>query len=157
MFAAAPLVADDDQVAIGLPDTIWFPEDVLRRLPDDRLSFLLFPVERPEFFDAVLLDGDAVTRIEVKSSEPGSNWIWGAFKMPGRVFHELRSLWAEREEADEYLGSLVNAWLARGGRALGIKAGASYVDVGTPGRGFTISSSAGSRPPRNISWAIFPM
>jgi hypothetical protein len=34
-------------VLVGLPDTIWFPEDGLRALPDDRLSFLLFPVKNP--------------------------------------------------------------------------------------------------------------
>ena len=29
------------------------------------------------------------------------------------------------------MGTLVNAWLAQGGRAVGVKAGRSYVDVGT--------------------------
>jgi hypothetical protein len=37
----------------------------------------------------------------------------------------------ERNRRDEYIGTLVNAWLARGGNALGIRAGESYVDVGT--------------------------
>src|SRR3712207_9385153 len=52
IFRALPLVAPDEPVIVGLPDTIWFPADALAGLPDDRLSFLLFPVERPEFFDA---------------------------------------------------------------------------------------------------------
>ena len=30
-----------------------------------------------------------------------------------------------------YVGTLVNAWLARGGEARGVRAGESYVDVGT--------------------------
>ena len=42
---------------VGLPDTVWFPVDGLRRLPDDTLSFLLFPVAHPELFDAVVTDG----------------------------------------------------------------------------------------------------
>ena len=32
---------------------------------------------------------------------------------------------------DEYFGTLVNAYLAQGGRAIGVKAGSAYVDVGT--------------------------
>ena len=51
--------------------------------------------------------------------------------MPGTVLHGLHALWLERERRDEFIGTLVNAWLARGGRALGVRAGESYVDVGT--------------------------
>jgi glucose-1-phosphate thymidylyltransferase len=132
LFRACPLVHPDEPVAVGLPDTVWFPRDALTRLPDDRLSFLLFPTPRPELFDAVLLDDrDRLTQIQVKSRGARSQWIWGAFKMPGRVFHDLASLWHAREHADEYLGTLVNAWLERGGEALGVRAGERYVDVGT--------------------------
>jgi len=51
--------------------------------------------------------------------------------MPGAVLSELHALWHERECRDEYFGTLVNAWLARGGTAVGVRAGTSYVDVGT--------------------------
>jgi len=132
IFRAAPLIHPDEPVAVGLPDTIWFPEDALARLPDDRLSFLLFPVDRPEFFDAVVTDQDGrVEEIQVKSRQARSRWIWGAFKAPGRVFHELHAFWRAREEPDEYVGTLVNAWLAQGGEATGVRAGEGYVDVGT--------------------------
>jgi len=132
IFRAAPLVALDEQVLIGLPDTIWFPDDAFLALDDGALSFLLFPVEHPEFFDAVLLRGESeVQEIQVKQAGAQSNWIWGAFKMPGRVLHELRELWCERDQRDEYVGTLVNAYLDRGGRALGVRAGQAYVDVGT--------------------------
>src|SRR5690606_10590831 len=108
------------------------PDGALASLPDDELSFLLFPVERPERFDAVALDRDErVLEIRVKQANPGTNWIWGAFKMPGAVFHALRALWLERQCTDEYFGTLVNAYLARGGKARGVKAGSAYVDVGT--------------------------
>ena len=40
-------------------------------------------------------------------------------------------LWLARDRADEYVGTLVNAWLARGGEAWGVRAGGAYVDVGT--------------------------
>jgi glucose-1-phosphate thymidylyltransferase len=134
IFRACPLVGPDEPVLVGLPDTIWFPADALARLPDDRLSFLLFPVDRPELFDAVVLgQDDRVEEIQVKSAEARSHWVWGAFKMPGRVLHELHALWQRPERGDEYIGTLVNAWLAAGNMALGVKAGESYVDVGTLG------------------------
>jgi dTDP-glucose pyrophosphorylase len=132
VFRALPLIAPDEQVLIGLPDTIWFPDDALARLPDDRLSFLLFPVDRPELFDAVVLDDDnAVLEIQVKRPGASSRWIWGAFKMTGAILRDLHTLWQARNQADEYVGTLVNAWLQMGGKALGVPAGQSYVDVGT--------------------------
>src|SRR3954468_2470458 len=51
--------------------------------------------------------------------------------MPGAVLHELHDLWLRRDPRDEYFGTLVNAYLALGGRAVGVKSGESYVDVGT--------------------------
>ncbi|MER9952004.1 sugar phosphate nucleotidyltransferase [Mesorhizobium sp. M0047] len=132
IFRAVPLVASDETVLIGLPDTIWFPEEGFSRLPDDKLSFLLFPVDRPELFDAVILEQDGrVQAIQVKQQDAATNWIWGAFKMPGHVFHQLAALWRERDRSDEYIGTLVNAYLAAGGEAFGVKAGTAYVDVGT--------------------------
>jgi dTDP-glucose pyrophosphorylase len=134
IFRALPLVRPEEPVIVGLPDTVWFPENGLAELPDDLLSFLLFPVEHPEFFDAVVLgERDRVLEIRVKQPDAGSRWIWGAFKMPGRVLHELHALWRERLCVDEFIGTLVNAYLERGGEAVGIKAGRSYVDVGTLG------------------------
>jgi glucose-1-phosphate thymidylyltransferase len=112
-------------------DTIWFPDTALRELPDDELSFLLFPVERPELFDAVVLQDDRVREIQVKRPGATSKWIWGAFKMPGRILDELHELWQMRGQQDEYVGSLVNAWISAGGVAHGVRAGVSYVDVGT--------------------------
>ena len=50
IFRATPLIAPDEPVIVGLPDTIWFPADALRALPDDRLSFLLFPVDRSKWY-----------------------------------------------------------------------------------------------------------
>jgi glucose-1-phosphate thymidylyltransferase len=132
VFRALPLIARDEQVLVGLPDTIWFPEDALTQLPDDRLSFLLFPVAQPELFDAVVCDAAwNVREIQVKQRDAASHWIWGAFKMPGAVLRDLFDLWNARGCEDEYVGTLVNAWLARGGEARGVPAGESYVDVGT--------------------------
>jgi dTDP-glucose pyrophosphorylase len=132
VFRAAPLIGPDDFALVGLPDTIWFPDEALATLPDEGLSFLCFPVDRPQFFDAVVAGADgAVEEIQVKHPQPRSTWIWGAFKMSGAVFHDLFNLWREEGRGDEYIGTLVNAYLARGGRAKAVKTGRAYVDVGT--------------------------
>ncbi len=133
IFCAAPLVGADEDVLLGLPDTVWFPENGLAQLPAGELAFLLFPVEHPQFFDAVVTDASgAVLRIEVKQPHPASSLVWGAVRMPGRTFHSLRALWLRPEQRDEYLGTLTNAWLAQGGSAVGVAAGTHYVDTGTP-------------------------
>jgi tRNA (mo5U34)-methyltransferase len=132
IFRALPFIHPEEMVIVGLPDTIWFPADGLCALSDDVFSFLLFPVERPELFDAVVTDGEGrVLEIQVKQPRADSDWIWGAFKMPGAVLHDLFELWCGRERRDEYIGTLVNAYLAKGGQAVGVRAGQSYVDVGT--------------------------
>jgi len=132
IFRALPLVPPEEDVLVGLPDTIWFPQEALTHLPARQLSFLLFPVDRPELFDAVVLGPrDEVREIQVKVARPASHWVWGAFRMSGTIFRELHALWIERRQADEYIGTLVNAWLEAGGIARGVKAGRSYVDVGT--------------------------
>jgi glucose-1-phosphate thymidylyltransferase len=132
VFTAGLLVAPDETVVVGLPDTVWFPDDALCALPATPLSFLLFPVTQPELFDAVLLsDDDQVREIRVKQRDPGTQWIWGAFKMPGEIFHQLHRLWLSRDKQDEYFGSLVNAYITAGGVAVARKAGHTYIDVGT--------------------------
>jgi glucose-1-phosphate thymidylyltransferase len=131
LFRALPLIAPEEEVLVGLPDTVWFPEDGYCRL-EGGLSFLLFHVDRPELFDAVVMDGHGgVREIQVKSPRPKTQWVWGAFRLHARVLHELNALWLERQREDEYLGTLINEYLARGGRATGIPAGEAYVDTGT--------------------------
>jgi dTDP-glucose pyrophosphorylase len=134
LFRALPFVADEDLAYVGLPDTIWFPEDGLASLEteDDDLSFLLFPVDHPELFDAVVVDDRGlVLDVQVKSPSPRSRWVWGAFRVRGRVLRELHALWLAPDRRDEYFGTLVNAYLARGGKARGVTSGRAYVDVGT--------------------------
>jgi glucose-1-phosphate thymidylyltransferase len=132
LFSALPLITPDDQIVVGLPDTVWFPVEGFQLLPDDRLSFLLFPVAKPELFDAVITDErGAVQEIQVKRLGAASRWVWGAFKLSGGVLTDLHRLWCQRKQSDKYLGTLVNAYLSAGGNAVGIKRGESYVDVGT--------------------------
>jgi glucose-1-phosphate thymidylyltransferase len=132
LFRARQVISADDHVLIGLPDTIWFPPDGFALLPNEGLSFLLFPVQQPQYFDAVVSDAnDEVAEIQVKQPEPRSNWIWGAVKMDGATYHALHDLWSRPGRRDEYLGTLVNAYLSEGGGAIGVRAGLAYVDVGT--------------------------
>jgi dTDP-glucose pyrophosphorylase len=132
IFRALPFIDPNEPVLIGLPDTIWFPEDGLAQLADDRFSFLLFPVDEPRHFDSVERDEDGrVTHIRVKQADARSRWIWGAFKMPGCTLRALFDLWVQRNRSDEYIGTLVNAWIQSGGEAWGVPAGKTYYDVGT--------------------------
>ncbi|HSV13768.1 MAG TPA: nucleotidyltransferase family protein [Tepidisphaeraceae bacterium] len=132
IFHALPFIGTGEDVVVGLPDTVWFPEDGLCALPDGKLSFLLFPVSHPEFFDAVVTNEHGeVVEVQVKRPDAESHWVWGAFKIPQSVLMDLHEIWREREMHDEYIGTLVNEYLRRGGHAVGVPAGESYVDVGT--------------------------
>jgi len=132
IFQALPLVHPEEEAVVGLPDTIWFPADGLAALPAGAFSFLVFPVDDPALFDAVVTGAnDSVLEIQVKDPRAKSSWIWGAFRFPGSVLHGLHRLWISRGRKDEYLGTLVNAYLAAGGKAWAVRAGKAYVDVGT--------------------------
>jgi glucose-1-phosphate thymidylyltransferase len=67
----------------------------------------------------------------VKHPTPRSHWIWGALRLRGDTFHDLADLWRQPSRGDEYFGTLVNAYLARGGKARAVRSGVAYVDVGT--------------------------
>jgi glucose-1-phosphate thymidylyltransferase len=135
VFRAEPFARFHEQVLIGLPDTVWFPENAYGRALDRRdaeVNLVLFPVEKPSAFDAVICDAqNFVTQVEVKISTPHSRWIWGAITASGQAFHELRLLWESRHRRDEYLGTLLNAYLAAGNSVRGHHVGETYIDVGT--------------------------
>ena len=131
LFRALQVVREHEDVLIGLPDTVWFPVSGFQLLPSDQLAFLLFPVDEPWRFDAVVTDGQRVTEVQVKAPHPDSHWVWGAFRMPTDTLRELHELWRQADRQDEYVGTLVNAYLRRGGRAVGVPAGERYFDVGT--------------------------
>lgn len=133
IFRALPLIASEEPALIGLPDTIWFPEDGFRRLaPHEELGFLCFPVDNPEHFDAVVANREGVVEeIQVKTVEARSSWVWGAFSAKGAILSSLHELWLERAAREPYIGTLVNAWITKGGRARAVRAGHRYIDVGT--------------------------
>lgn len=135
LFRAEPFARNHDQVLIGLPDTIWFPENAyipaLER-DDADVNLVLFPVDNPTVFDAVVCDDlGYVKEVQVKKKNASSNWIWGAVTAKGESFHHLKLLWEARHRSDEYLGDLLNAYIAAGNVVRGRFCGEIYMDVGT--------------------------
>ena len=134
LFRAEPFARHHDKVLIGLPDTIWFPENAYKPTIEGGadVSLVLFPVAEPQHFDAVIADDNGyVTRVEVKQPDAHSPWVWGAVTATGAAFHELRLLWEARHRQDEYLGHLLNAYIGAGGAVRAKAVGELYMDVGT--------------------------
>lgn len=135
LFRAEPFARHHDKVLIGLPDTIWFPENGYHKVLDFEqagVNLLTFPVNDPQNFDAVLSDESGlVEQVKVKQADAGTPWVWGAVTSTGEAFHALKLLWESRHRADEYLGHLLNAYMAAGDRVRAVGAGEKYMDVGT--------------------------
>jgi len=136
LFRAEAFARQHQQVLIGLPDTIWFPENAYRPALDalngTEVSLVLFPVPNPEAFDAVACDDlGYVRKVQVKTPAAESNWIWGAITATGEAFHSLKLLWESRHRADQYIGDLFNAYIAAGNSIRGSHVGEMYLDVGT--------------------------
>src|SRR5690348_7462014 len=73
LFRAESFARSHDQVLIGLPDTIWFPENAYLpalRLDRSDCNLVLFPVNNPSVFDAVVCDElGYVQEVQVKKKE----------------------------------------------------------------------------------------
>jgi len=137
LFRAEPFAIHHERILIGLPDTIWFPENGYRSAlsmleGSSDVSLLLFPVTNPSAFDAAISDEHGyVQEIEVKRSNPRSHWVWGAITSTGEAFRNLKLLWDSRHRQDEYLGHLLNAYIGAGNTVRSTCAGEIYMDVGT--------------------------
>jgi glucose-1-phosphate thymidylyltransferase len=136
LFRAEPFTPQHSQVLIGLPDTIWFPENAYRSAldahPDANVNLVLFPVLDASAFDAVVTDQlGYVQEVEVKKPDAHSHWIWGAVTATSDSFRALKLLWESRHHDDEYLGDLLNAYIAAGNAVRGCHVGEHYMDVGT--------------------------
>jgi dTDP-glucose pyrophosphorylase len=138
LFHAEPFAREHDKVLIGLPDTIWFPENGFHSalLPESfrnaGVNLLLFPVNEPQHFDAVITDDHGyVQRVDVKKPRVESHWVWGAVTTTGTAYRDLKLLWESRHREDEYLGDLLNASIAAGNIVRATAAGELYMDIGT--------------------------
>ena len=135
LFRAEAFAHQHDEVLIGLPDTVWFPENAYYPALNQEMAgvnLVLFPVKNPALFDAVVCDQqNFVTKVEVKVPTPQSNWIWGAITTSGDAFRSLKLLWEARHREDEYLGTLLNAYIDAGNTVRGHHVGETYIDVGT--------------------------
>jgi hypothetical protein len=69
--------------------------------------------------------------VEVKREDAHSQWVWGAVTTTGPAFRALKLLWESRHREDEYLGHLLNAYIAAGNLVRSTSAGELYMDVGT--------------------------
>jgi dTDP-glucose pyrophosphorylase len=138
LFRAEPFTRGHERVLIGLPDTIWFPENgyltalAPEHFRDAGVNLLLFPVDHPQHFDSVITDElGYVRRVDVKKPDFDSYWVWGAVTTSGEAFRGLKLLWESRHRQDEYLGDLLNASIAAGNIVRATVAGEIYMDVGT--------------------------
>lgn len=136
LFRAEPFARHQGQVLIGLPDTIWFPENAyhtaLETTGGAGVNLVCFPVLNPSAFDAVVSDDlGYVQSVEVKRKDAHSHWVWGAVTATGEAFHALKLLWDSRHREDEYLGHLLNAYLDAGNIIRATHCGEKYIDVGT--------------------------
>lgn len=133
LFRAVPFAAPDEPVLIGLPDTVWLPADAFAAGLRPQVHLITFPVAEPEHFDAVIpAEGDRVARVEVKRPGGRDRRVWGAITSPGEQFLALHRLWLARQRRDEFLGDLLNAWIAAGHPVTFDRQGTEYWDIGTP-------------------------
>src|ERR1051325_2592054 len=136
LFRTEPFARHFKQVLIGLPDTIWFPENAYHQaLKNNRgagVNLVCFPVVNASAFDAVVSDDQGwVQSVEVKRSDAHSLWIWGAVTASGEAFCHLKLLWEARHRRYEYLGHLINAYIRAGNTVRATHCGEKYMDVGT--------------------------
>ena len=137
---ATELVADA-VVAVGFPDIVLQPDDILARALDRQRAtgadvvLGLLPARRPEKVDMVALDGNgAVVGIEIKPASTTLRYAWVvAVWTPAftRFLHEYAA--APQDHGRElYVGDVILAARSEGIRVDGVVAEeGSFFDVGT--------------------------
>jgi glucose-1-phosphate thymidylyltransferase len=121
-------LGDDDEVALGLPDSIWEPLDgfarVLDALEGDTAVVVgLFRSSEPKRGDVVELEPDGdVARVHVKPVDPPGDLIWGIAAARAGALLRL-------QDHDEP-GRLFDE-LAREGRARSVRFPGEFIDIGT--------------------------
>ena len=143
--AAAPFL-EDRLAALGFPDILVQPRDLLARLVRHReaaqadVALALAPCERPQASDLVEVDARGyVRRFEIKPERTELKWTW-AFALWTPRFTKFVSRWCERFNArsarlgrEPQMGDLFSAALAERVEiaALALPE-ARLLDIGTP-------------------------
>ena len=99
-FSSCPSSWATSRSLSGSPTRSGSRKDGFRRA--SRRQALLpasFLSRAPNFSTRSFSAGIASSKIEVKQPGDASRWVWGAFKMPARVFHELHALLEARGAA----------------------------------------------------------
>ncbi|MBD0291000.1 MAG: NTP transferase domain-containing protein [Thermoleophilia bacterium] len=115
-------------VLIGLPDSLWQPEDgfakLVAQLTDGADVVLgLFRSREPERCDVVTVDSEGrVLSVEPKPQAPRSHLVWGCLAARAGA---LAGLSGHDEPGDLF------DLLARSGRVRGVDLGTEFVDIGT--------------------------
>jgi glucose-1-phosphate thymidylyltransferase len=143
--AAAPFL-DEKLAALGFPDILVQPRDLLARLVRHRestqadVALALAPCERPAASDLVEIDArGCVRRIEIKPERTELKWTW-AFALWTPRFTRFLARWCERFDArsarlarEPQMGDVLAAALAERVeiQALALPE-ARLLDIGTP-------------------------
>ena len=143
--AAAPFL-EDRLVALGFPDILVQPRDLLARLVRHReaaqadVALALAPCERPSASDLVDVDARGVVRrLEIKPERTDLRWTW-AFALWTPRFTKFLARWCEGFSArsarlgrEPQMGDVFSAALAERVEIAALTVpGARLLDIGTP-------------------------
>jgi NDP-sugar pyrophosphorylase family protein len=128
LLAGLEGLGPDVPVVFGFPDTVWEPRDGFSRLlaalqPGLAVTLGIFRVEDPWRSDVVTLEGDLVTTIDVKPTQPSSSLAWGCAAASAAVLGGLEG----RTEPGDYFDDLARQRLVGA-----VRLSNYFVDIGTP-------------------------
>lgn len=119
-----------DIVLIGWPDTLWEPADGYRQLVQaveagaDVALGLFELTEDLERSDVIAFDDSGrITGIQIKPTEPVSNWIWGCAAARAGILQGIQE--------EEWPGTYFDALCRQGVRLDGVRLSNVWLDVGT--------------------------
>jgi dTDP-glucose pyrophosphorylase len=105
-------ISPDDIILMGFPDTIWYPKngftDAIQMLKKKDFDIVVgaFPIEHPEHFGRIELEGDKVVRILDKSTTKvtGPALVWGFVVFKGKAIPDLMPLFYQSKDPKGKMG-----------------------------------------------------
>ena len=132
IFRALPLIAPDEPVLVGLPDTVWFPKTRSRYCRTTSSRSCCFPVEQPDLFDAVVLRWRAGARDPGETARTLPRTGSGAPSRCRAAYSRSARSVAARGRSPTSTWARWSTPISRKAAAhAACKAGDAYVDVGT--------------------------